>query len=124
MGPLSIVESFDQSKTDGPYVRVINNKDLQVDWEGAAIADDEDGWTIAATGLGLCFTPAIKAGVCITVAGLATEVFDTEVFWAYRRSAVFRCEKDENSWKVKMSEQERFEKYEDNDWFDFYTKYD
>ncbi len=83
MGPFSVVERFDQSKTAGPDVRVINNKDLQVDWEGGAIADDEPGWTIAATGLRLCFTPAIKAGVCITVAGLLIEVFDTEVLWAY-----------------------------------------
>jgi hypothetical protein len=81
VGPTTQVNLVDDTPVDGPIVQVINNKDLQVDWEGSALEEDAPGWSIVATGGGLCFTPAVKAGVCLVVAGLATEVFDDEILW-------------------------------------------
>lgn len=75
-----------------------------MDWEGSALEEDAPGWSIVATGGGLCFTPAVKAGVCFVVAGLATEVFDDEILWGYRRSASFKCMKAGDTWEVEMKE--------------------
>lgn len=72
----------DQSEVNGPFVFPINNKDLQVDWEGGSVEEDVPGWSIAATGAGLYFTPAVEVGVCILVARLAAELFDDKILWA------------------------------------------
>jgi len=104
VGPTTEVNLVDQAEVDGPIIQVVNNKDLQVDWEGGAVEEDAPGWSIAATGGGLCFTPAVKAGVCLVVAGLAAEVFDDEILWGYRRSASFKCVEAGDSWSVQMKE--------------------
>lgn len=124
-GPTTVVNEVDSAEVDGPWVNVINNKELQVDWEGGAVEEDAPGWTITATGAGLCFTPAAKVGVCLVVAGLATEVFDDEILWGYRRSVTFSCVPDGNSWKVEMVEAARpvTEAFKTND-SEFYTEYD
>lgn len=124
VGPVSKVNLLESDPVDGPFINVINQKDLQVDWEGSALEGDAPGWSIAATGAGLCFTPAVKAGVCILVAGLAAEVFDDEVLWGYRRSATFKCMESGDSWTVEMTEngdplQETFETNESEFYTDF-----
>ena len=124
VGPTSEVNLVDQSVVAGPIVQVVNNKDLQVDWEGSALEEDAPGWTIVVTGGGLCFTPAAEVGICLVVAGLATEVFDDEILWGYCQSISFKCIKDGDSWKVQMMEmglplQETFKTNES----EFYTEF-
>jgi hypothetical protein len=96
---------------------------LQVDWEGGAVEEDAPGWTITATGAGLCFTPAAKLGICLVVTGLATEIFDDEILWGYRRSAKFTCIQSGDTWEVKMMEQKRIETFVTND-SEWFTKFD
>lgn len=124
VGPITLVNLVEEAPVDGPIVQVINNKDLQVDWEGSALEGDAPGWSISATGAGLCFTPAAKVGVCLLIAGLATEVFDDEVLLGYRRSATFKCNESGDSWEVEMKENgSPFEETFKTNESEFYTEY-
>jgi len=139
VGPVVKEKSgVDESDTNGPNVMQINQKDLQVDWTGMVLEADMHGWTVGAStggGLGLfLFGPTpddlIYTGVGFLYGGIFEGIFDDEITWSYRRSAVFSCTCEDNpdgsySYTVNMTEDPRpvFEEYKDNDWFDYDTKY-
>lgn len=103
VGPTTLVNLVDEAGVDGPFLQVANDKELQVDWEGGALEEaDTPGWTIVATGAGLCFTPVAEADICIAIEDINTEISDTDILWGYRRSVLFKCVEFGDSWEVKM----------------------